>query len=412
MLSTQFNDFETGDWRYQVFKPVLGRSIFTSDGAFWEHSRALMRPQFAKENINDLEFTDQATDRFIECFGRVDGEGWTPKVTVLNLLVDLTLATGTHFSFAHAIDLQAEVVRDEHKHAFADDLELVSQVLVRRARYGILKWVPGLIPDDGARYRRALDSLISSVDGFIDEAVHDRVKGQDSEHEKQSRRHSLVRGLAEQIQDPEEIRRQSMAVLMAGRDTTAALLSWCLVRLALHPDIFEKLRAIVLSEFPGTATYAQLKSCKYLHYFMNEVMRLHPNIPFNNRIAVRDTTLPVGGGPDQSSPMAVRAGTMVNFSIYFLQRRKDLWGEDALEFKPERWETARPQWSYLPFLAGPRTCPGQEFARTEAAFVLLKILQRFTAIEPVDREKLALMRKGMGFVMAPLCSDVRFKQAS
>jgi cytochrome P450 len=71
-------------------------------------------------------------------------------------------------------------------------------------------------------------------------------------------------------------------------------------------------------------------------------------------MALVDTTLPVGGGPDGKSPIFVKKGQIVVYQVYTMQRRTDLYGEDALEFKPERWETLRPGWNYLPFNGGPR----------------------------------------------------------
>lgn len=59
---------------------------------------------------------------------------------------------------------------------------------------------------------------------------------------------------------------------------------------------------------------------------------------------MEDTILPTGGGPDGKSPIFVPEGTMVSFSIMTLHRRKDLWGEDAEEFRPERWEGLQPGW--------------------------------------------------------------------
>ena len=61
-------------------------------------------------------------------------------------------------------------------------------------------------------------------------------------------------------------------------------------------------------------------------------------------MAVVDTVLPLGGGPDGKSPVFIPAGATVNYSVYSMHRRKDLFGEDADEFKPERWETLRPVW--------------------------------------------------------------------
>jgi len=61
----------------------------------------------------------------------------------------------------------------------------------------------------------------------------------------------------------------------------------------------------------------------------------------NGRIAIADTVIPVGGGPDGKSPIFVKKGQLVNYQVYVMHRRKDIYGEDANEFKPERWETLR-----------------------------------------------------------------------
>ena len=67
-----------------------------------------------------------------------------------------------------------------------------------------------------------------------------------------------------------------------------------------------------------------------------------------------------------------------------MHRRKDFYGEDAEEFKPERWESLRPGWEYLPFNGGPRICLGQQYALTEASYVTVRMLQEFKNMEPRD----------------------------
>ena len=80
----------------------------------------------------------------------------------------------------------------------------------------------------------------------------------------------------------------------------------------------------------------------------------------NFRQAVRDTTLPRGGGPDGTGKVFVPEGTQVNYTVYVLHRRKDIWGEDADEFRPEGWAERKFGWEYLPFNGGPRVCLGRE----------------------------------------------------
>lgn len=76
-------------------------------------------------------------------------------------------------------------------------------------------------------------------------------------------------------------------------------------------------------------------------------------------MALKDTVIPLGGGPDGKSPLFIPEGWTLAWSVWTMHRRKDFFGEDAEEFKPERWETLRPGWEYLPFNGGPRICIGR-----------------------------------------------------
>jgi cytochrome P450 len=93
-------------------------------------------------------------------------------------------------------------------------------------------------------------------------------------------------------------------------------------------------------------------------------LRLYPSVPVNTRTARRTTFLPTGGGSDGTSPVLIRKGENVAFCVYSMHRRKDLYGEDAEEFRPERWDEDLPEytktWGYLPFSGGPRICLGRK----------------------------------------------------
>lgn len=107
------------------------------------------------------------------------------------------------------------------------------------------------------------------------------------------------------------------------------------------------------------------------------------------RKARRDTVLPRGGGLDGSSPVLVTKGAYVAYSSYALHRRRDIWGADADSFRPERWldvapDSARPEWSFVPFLGGPRACLGQQLAITEVGFVTVRLCQAFSQLNAHD----------------------------
>ena len=142
----------------------------------------------------------------------------------------------------------------------------------------------------------------------------------------------------------------------------------------------------------GRPTFDKLKQMKYINNVLNEVLRLYPIIPFNVRAALKDTTLPRGGGPDGMQPIAILKDDPIGYSPLFMQRRKDLFGPDADEFKPERWETWHPQpWTYVPFNGGPRICLGQNFALTEMQYVIARLFQEYEYVENREtREHVAM----------------------
>lgn len=207
---------------------------------------------------------------------------------------------------------------------------------------------------------------------------------------KSDQGYTFLHELASFTRDRKVLRDQLVAVLLAGRDTTAASLSWTLYELGRHPEVVRKLRAEIIEQvgLDREPTYADLKNMKYLQNVMNEVLRLYPVVPFNVRLALKDTTLPVGGGPDGTLPLAVCKDTPIGYSTLLMQRREDLYPPvsetfahpDA--FSPERWYHWQPKpWTYIPFNGGPRICIGQQFALTEMSYTLCRLFQRFERVE-------------------------------
>jgi cytochrome P450 len=91
---------------------------------------------------------------------------------------------------------------------------------------------------------------------------------------------------------------------------------------------------------------------------------MYPVIPFNGRTSERDTVLPTGGGPDGKSPIFLPKGGVIVYNAYAMHRSPALWGPDALEFKPERWEKeSKLPSKFVPFGGGSRICPGRESYR-------------------------------------------------
>lgn len=89
---------------------------------------------------------------------------------------------------------------------------------------------------------------------------------------------------------------------------------------------------------------------------------MSPVNPLTARVAIRNTTLPTGGGPEGKDPIFVAKGTEVQQAFYPMCQRKDLWGHDIDKFRPERFENRKLSSEWVPFGAGPRVCIGRRYS--------------------------------------------------
>lgn len=379
ILATQFQDFELGQQLNR--RLLLGKCIFTTDGPFWEHSRAMFKPQFARDQINNLQETEVAVQelfRAISLLGTEGAGGRSVEVDLLPLFYRFTVDTATKFLFGESVETQMSAATGGtgkmtsaavslatefgSELNFADALSEAQLWITQRIRLQGLHW---LIPSKRGRMSNAFVRKYAAH--YVQLALQSASETKTSTESSSSGAYSLLETLIESTRDPDELRDQILGLLLAGRDTTASLLSWTALLLARHPDEFSKLRAIVLQHFgPYTAdasniTFETLKSCRYLQFTLREALRLYDPSPANVRFAARDTTLPRGGGPDGKDPVFVPKGKTVSFVLHLLHRRKDLWGADADQFRPDRWEKRKIDWSFVPFSGGPRICLGRKF---------------------------------------------------
>ncbi|KAL4918697.1 cytochrome P450 [Aspergillus aurantiobrunneus] len=377
LLATQFNDFGLGT-RHREFYPTLGDGIFTLDGAGWSHARAMLKPQFHRDQVADLDLLDAHVTRLIDLVPK-DGSIFD----IQRLFFLLTIDSATHFLFGESVGsmddnsvLGKSSVGDAQN--FADVFNTAMKYLNLRSISLGFYWMV-----NPKKFRDANRRVHEVVDYYVYKAI----EAKRNPEKKEPGRYIFADGLAAETEDPKVLRDNMLNILLAGRDTTASLLSSAFFFLARHPTVWDKLRHVVVEEFgdsqnpKGDITHARLKNVLYLRYVLNEVLRLLPPVPLNFRVAVKDTTLPVGGGPNGKSPIFVKKGQPILYSVYAMHRRKDLYGPDADSFRPERWENAKRGWEYLPFNGGPRICLGQQYALTEASYTMVRLIQRFSSVE-------------------------------
>jgi cytochrome P450 len=359
ILATQFTDFELGDFRREGTEPFLGSGIFTQDGGAWKHSRDILRPQFAREQVKDLT----SEERHVQNMFRVlpvgsKGNGWTEEVDIQPLIFALTLDAATEFLLGESANSQLEAFETDSESGkakrFAAAFDEGTKGTSARFVYGpFAKWI---WPKGWAS---AINATHNTIDSIVSKALlraqQQELIGVSMEKEEKTR-YVFLEELIKDTKDPLELRSQILHILIAGRDTTASTISWAFYELVRQPDMYQRLRNIILHDF-GTysqcklerdITFAKIKACSYLQYVLNETLRLYPPVLTNERVATKDTTLPRGGGPDGLGKVFIPKGRTVSYSVFLLHRREDLWGKDAEKFRPERWEGRKMGWDYVP----------------------------------------------------------------
>ncbi|KAH8149701.1 uncharacterized protein LAJ45_06332 [Morchella importuna] len=411
ILATNFKDWGLGSARYNSFYPLLGPGIFTSDGPAWEHSRALLRPQFSRDQVSDIESLDIHVNRLM---------GWIDKsagkiVDLQPLFFRFTLDSATEFLLGESVNTLLE--EDDGKRAngqmnFGQAFDTAQKYLMVRMRARGLYWLV-----NPKEFKAANKICHDLVDRFVYAALGKK-NSMKSEPQPEKKKYVFLDSLVEQNEDVEYLRYQLLHILLAGRDTTASLLGACFVLLSRHPQVYAKLRTEILNSIGDgkdgrIPSFAEIKDITYLRYVLNETLRLYPSVPLNGRTSVRNTILPKGGGPDGQSPVFVPKGQRCDYSVRAMHLREDLYGPDAAKFRPERWaEGAGKGWDYLPFNGGPRICLGQQYALTEASYTVLRILQKYESIEPADDlpyEKVPLVSS---LTTAPALATVRLQKAA
>jgi cytochrome P450 len=220
---------------------------------------------------------------------------------------------------------------------------------------------------------KSLKDGLRVVEAFIEPYITQALSMTPSELEQKfSKSDTFVHALARFTRSRKVIRDQLMAILLAGRDTTASSLSWAFLELARNPRVVERLRTEITDHLGSSGhrpNYQDIKDMKYLTYIINETLRLYPVVPYNVRHSLVDTTLPRGAGPNGLDPVGVKADTAIGYSTLMMQRRRDLYPPisetfpyDPADWVPERWATWTPKsWHFIPFNGGPRICIGQNF---------------------------------------------------
>ncbi|KAI9572476.1 cytochrome P450 [Boletus coccyginus] len=394
ILATQFTSYVKGPIFYDQFKSLLGTGVFNSDGRF---HRTMTRPFFSKDRISDFDiFEKHAQDAIHQMKIRLR-EGY--PVDFQDVVSRFTLDSATEFLFGKDVrSLSAGIIYPLSSPLFDDPT-----FLNHPANRFIRAFTESLIAMASRAYHGTLwrfaepwqDQVEKHMKGcceFIDSIVADmlaqkkREQGQPGSDVSDGtgtvrEGETLLEHLVHYTEDQKVLRDETLNIMIAGRDTTAATLTFAVYMLSQHPDVLARLREEIVAKVgpSGRPTHDDMRDMKYLRAFINEVLRLYPPV----RLCTEAQIWPALNG---GKSFYIPPNTMTIYSVFQMHRRKDLWGPNADLFDPDRFLDERLHkyltpnpFIFLPFNAGPRICLGQQFAYHEVSYFLVRLLQSFDA---------------------------------
>lgn len=217
ILATQFEDFDLGERRANIMDPFLGSGIFTQDGSKWQHSRALLRPQFVREQVSNLATEEEHVQNLFRVLPTSSTDGWSSEVDIQPLIFNLTLDAASQFLLGESTYSQLIPLGDPNAKNgvadFANAFDIATSGLSEKYSYGpAATW---LAPT-------GWKAAVSTCHQFIDTIVGKHLEKMKTEKMVESKdRYVFLEAIAQETQDPLELRSQILNILLAGRDTTA-----------------------------------------------------------------------------------------------------------------------------------------------------------------------------------------------
>ncbi|CAN4125725.1 unnamed protein product [Withania somnifera] len=392
ILKTNFDNYGKGWYNNSILKDLLGDGIFTVDGDKWRKQRKLSSRDFSTRILRD--FSSEVFRKNAAKFAHILSEAVKSNkiVDIQDLFMKATL--DSIFRVAFGVELESMCGSNEESKKFSDAFDNASAITTWR--YVDILWKIKRALRIGSEAK--LRDNIRTVDAFVYKLIHRKTEQMSKPEADLSwnKEDVLSRFLQIAGTDPKYLRDIILNFIIAGKDTTAISLSWFIYVLCKYPSVQEKIvqeikEAVTEKEdttditgFATNISEEALEKMQYLHAALTESLRLYPAVPVDPKICFSDDTLPDG--------FSVNKGDRVTYLPYAMGRMKYIWGDDAEEYKPERWLDQdgffRPEnpFKFTAFQAGPRICLGKEFAYRQMK-IFSAVLLRYFVFKLSDEKK-------------------------
>ncbi|GMP54857.1 hypothetical protein CsSME_00019887 [Camellia sinensis var. sinensis] len=395
-----------------ILEPIMGKGLIPADLNTWKQRRRVIAPGF------HALYLESMVKIFTNCSGRtilkfeelLEREGLNGGKEIeldleeefSSLALDIIGLSVFNYDFG-SVTKESPIIKAVYGTLF--EAEHRSTFYIPYWNIPLARW---LVPRQ-RKFQKDLRVINDCLDGLIRNAKETR---QETDVEKLQQRDysnlkdaSLLRFLVDMRGadvDDRQLRDDLMTMLIAGHETTAAVLTWAVFLLAQNPSKMKKAQAeidLVLGQ--GRPSFESLKKLEFIRLIIVEALRLFPQPPLLIRRTLKSDLLP-GGYNGNKDGYAIPAGTDIFLSVYNLHRSPYFWDKPH-EFEPERflaqknsegiegWAGFDPSrspgalypneiisdFSFLPFGGGPRKCVGDQFALMESTVALAMLLQNF-----------------------------------
>ncbi|CAO2840814.1 unnamed protein product [Amaranthus hypochondriacus] len=391
ILRTRFDNYPKGPQWQAAFHDLLGQGIFNSDGETWLLQRKTAALEFTTRTLR------QAMNRWVNRTIRTRlwkiletaGKEKTP-VDLQDLLLRLTFDNICGLTFGKDPMTLAPGLPDN---PFASAFDSATESTLQRLLYPEFLWRVKKVFQVGTEAK--LQKSLEVVENYMSSALNARKENPSDD--------LLSRFINKRDQNgnaftDDVLKRIALNFVLAGRDTSSVALSWFFWLVMNHPEIENKIideLSTILKQTRGEdpttwvrdpLEFDEADKLVYLKAALTETLRLYPSVPEDFKYVLNDDVLPDG--------TMVPAGSTVTYSIYSAGRMKTIWGEDCLEFKPERWlsesgansgskyrfEQSKDGYKFVAFNAGPRTCLGKDLAYLQMKSVASAVLLRYRLV--------------------------------
>ncbi|EAK8296184.1 cytochrome P450 [Campylobacter jejuni] len=358
MMVDEVREFPKSAFLHELLSPLLGESIFTTNGEVWKKQRELLRPSFEMTRINKVfNLMSEAVADMMDRFSKY------PNHAVIEVDEAMTFITADVIFRTIMSSKLDEEKGKKILNAFVTFQEQSVHTAMRRM-FCFPKWLSYVLGDRkrakaGDVIRQVLSDIIKPRYDMADNAEFEDILGSlllvvDADTNK---RFSF-----------EEILDQVAMLFLAGHETTASSLTWTLYLLSLYPKEQEKAYEEITQVLQGGAIeISHLRQFKYLTNIFKESLRLYPPVGFFAREAKKDT---------QVRDKLIKKGSGVVIAPWLIHRHEEFW-TNPHGFNPSRFEGEYKKDAYLPFGVGERICIGQGFAMQEAILILANILKTY-----------------------------------